>query len=242
VPEQADEAVAGYYVLLGAFILALGLAPVANRIRREQGTRWLILASFLFLSFGVGNPIEDSIYSSTQGITLMIPILLLPCLLFAGALTVLFRPSKEELVPAPISTFLKGQPFSEWAWRIPAAIGAFPMVYFFFGLIVSPIVVGFYRQGVGDLVLPDVGVIFAVQLLRSSLFLLAVVPVMQAWSGSRSQLAVLLGLAFFVLAATFEITLAYELPLVLRITHSIEILADSFVYAWLLVALLVQKE
>jgi hypothetical protein len=61
------------------------------------------------------------------------------------------------------------------------------------------------------------------------------------WSGSQRQLNCFLGLAFFVLGATFEIVLAYQLPLVLRVTHSIEILADSLVYAWLLVTLLAQN-
>jgi hypothetical protein len=74
------------------------------------------------------------------------------------------------------------------------------------------------------------------------LFLLASLPVLILWAGARRQRIVVLGLAFFVLAATFEIVLAYKLPVVLRVTHSLEILADSLVYAWLLIKLLTPRE
>ncbi len=92
------------------------------------------------------------------------------------------------------------------------------------------------------MVLPDAGVTLSVQILRSVLFLLAALPVLILWSGGRLQCIALLGFAFFLLAATFEIVMAYELPAVLRITHSIEILADSMIYAWLMVKLLVQQD
>jgi len=61
--------------------------------------------------------------------------------------------------------------------------------------------------------------------------------------GGRSlrRLVILLGFALFVLGATFEVVLAYQLPAVLRVTHSLEILVDSLVYAWLLITLLVPR-
>jgi hypothetical protein len=256
MPEQADESVAGYYLFTGSLVLAAGLAPMARRIAGKYWARWLILAAFLFVSFGVNNSIEDSIYSSTEGILWMIPILLWPCVLLAGALTFLFPspggdlrprspagapPSEEDVPPARLDLCFKGRPFGQWIGRVLGAVAAFPVVYFVFGIIVSPIVGEYYRQGVSDLVLPAVEVILGVQFLRSLLFLLAALPVLWAWSGSRRQLIWFLGLAFFVLGATFEIVLAYQLPLVLRVTHSIEILADSLVYAWFLVTLLAQN-
>jgi hypothetical protein len=242
MPEQADESIAGYYLFIGSLVLAIGLAPIARRIAGKYWARWLILAVFLFVSFDVNNSIEDSIYSSTEGILWMIPILLWPCVLLAGALTFLFPPrSPAGTLPARLDLCFKGHSFGQWIGRVLVAVAAFPAVYFVFGIIVSPIVGEYYRQGVSDLVLPAVEVILGVQFLRSLLFLLAALPVLWAWSGSRRQLIWFLGLAFFVLGATFEIVLAYQLPLVLRVTHSIEILADSLVYAWFLVTLLAQN-
>ncbi len=243
MPEQADELVAGFYLLAGSVILAAGLAPLASRLKGAYRFRWAILTAFIFINFGISNPIEDSIYSSTEGTLLMIPVLLLPCILLAGILTLLFKPSKQDKTAIEtVTKFFKGRTLGKWVGYFLAAIAAFPIVYFIFGIIVSPIVIEYYRQGTADLVLPDTGLILSVQILRSLLFLLASLPVLILWSGTRLQRIVLLGIAFFVLAATFEIVMAYELPAVLRITHSIEILADSMVYAWLLVKLLVRHD
>lgn len=241
MPEQAAESIAGYYLLFGSIILVIGLALIARMIRGNYWIRWLSLSSFLFISFGVNNTIEDSIYSSTEGLLLMIPILFLPCILLTAAATLLFQPLPGNSGHIETTTrFFVGRTSIEWLGRIVAAIGSFPLVYFVFGLVVSPVVVDYYRQGAADLVLPDVGTILVVQILRSLLFLIASLPVLTLWSGSKRQLILRLGLAFSVLGATFEIVLAYQLPTVLRLTHSIEILIDSLVYAWLLVTLLVQ--
>lgn len=243
MPTQADESIAGYYLLIGSIVLALGLAPIVRRIRGKYWIRWLIFSVFFFVCFAVSNSIEDSIYSSTEGIMRMVPILVLPSVVFTGVMALLFQPTMDEgTPPAALSDFFRGRTWGEWTWRILAAIIAFPVVYFVFGIVASPIVTEYYRQGVADLVLPDVGVILSVQLLRGFLYLLASLPVLIVWSGSRRQLIFLLGIAFFVLGATFEIILAFQLPSVLRVTHSIEILADSLVYAWLLATLLVQRK
>ena len=165
----------------------------------------------------------------------------LPCILLTAVATLLFQPLPGNSGYIEMTVwFFKGRNSLEWLGRILAAIGSFPIVYFIFGIVVSRIVVDYYRQGAADLILPDVGTILAVQFLRSMLFLIASLPVLVLWSASKRQLILRLGFAFFILGATFEIVLAYQLPTVLRLTHSIEILVDSLVYAWLLVTLLVQ--
>jgi hypothetical protein len=241
MPEQANEAIAGYYLLVGSIILVIGVMLIARKIQGNYWIRWLSLLTFLFISFGINNAIEDSIYSSTEGLFLMIPILFLPCILLAAVAALLFQPLPADSGHIETTArFSIGRTPFEWVGRILAAIGSFPLVYFVFGLVVSPIVVDYYRQGAADLALPDAGTILAVQFLRGALFLIASFPVLVSWSGSKRQLILRLGFAFFVLGATFEIVLAYQLPAVLRITHSIEIFVDSLVYAWLLVALLMQ--
>jgi len=79
-------------------------------------------------------------------------------------------------------------------------------------------------------------------LLRSSLFFLAALPILIVWSGSRRQLTVLLGFAFFVLVGLFGMIQAYWLAPTLQVLHNIEIFADSVVYAGVLAVLFVRKE
>jgi hypothetical protein len=239
-PELANETTSVFYLLIGSIALAIGLAPIARRIQGAYWTRCLILAAFIFVSLGVNNAIEQSLFFSAQGSLLMIPIYFWPCVLLAGATTFLFEPlHKRDPLPAIVSRFFVGRTLGQWIWRFLASIVAFPLVYLVFGMIVSPIVVKYYNQGPLGLVLPDTGVMISIQFLRSFLFLLSSIPVLVMWSGNRLQLVVLLGFAFFVFAG---IAVAYWLPLLLRVTHSVEVLADSLVYAWFLVTLLVQKK
>ena len=65
IPEQAAEAVAGYYLIAGSAALTIGLLAVARRIDGTYWKRWLVLATFLFVCFGVNGSIEFSIHSST---------------------------------------------------------------------------------------------------------------------------------------------------------------------------------
>ena len=242
MPTQAPEAIAGYYLLVGSVVLAAGVTLLSRGVRGTRLVQWLVLAAFLFIGFGVSSTIETSIFSSTHGVLLMMPVLLLPCCLLAGAETALRRRPDANRLPAPsAAAFFRGRARAQWAWRFAAGIVAFPLVYFIFGIIVSPIVTEHYARGTAGLVLPEPGLILSIQLTRSMLYLLVALPVMILWSGSRRQLVVALALAFFVFVAAYDIVLAYQVPNVLLVTHAFEVLADSFVYAWLLVALLVQN-
>jgi hypothetical protein len=67
--------------------------------------------------------------------------------------------------------------------------------------------------------------------------MLACLPVLIAWHHSRHSLMLSLGWALFVLVGLLNLMQAVWLPATLRLTHILEILADSFVYAWVLVML-----
>ncbi len=238
MPQQAEEAVAGLYLLAGSILLTLGLLPLVQRIQGRLSTRCMLVSAFLFLIFCVGNTIEDSIYSSTKGLMLMIPVLVLPSLALSVLMPLLFRIPEPLKHPATAREFFRRQTPLRWLARVALSALLFPVVYFIFGSIISPFVLDYYRAGVVDLALPLPRTIVAVELLRGFLFVIASLPVVISWQGSRREMVVYLGLAFFVLTATFGIVMAYELPATLRAIHSVEMLADAFLYAWLLVALL----
>jgi len=162
--------------------------------------------------------------------------------MFACVTVLLFKPAgKSESFSLHVSRFFSGRGAGEWAWRFVAAVCAFPVVYWTFGMMVAPWVLEYYKQGQFGLTLPSTGVIVLVQLLRSSLFFLAALPIIIVWSGSRLKLTVLLGFAFFVLVGLFGMIQSYWLAPILRVLHNIEILADSVVYAGILAVLFVRK-
>ncbi len=243
IPEQANEETMGLCLLIGSFVLAIGVGPLARRIRAGDWVRCLMVAGLTYVCLGLNTPIEAAIFTNLGGMQTMVVFSLLPCLFFGGVTALLFKPSgKAEPFGRQVSHFFSGRSAQKWAWRFVAAICAFPVVYWTFGMMVAPWVIEYYKQGQFGLTLPSTGVIILVQLLRSSLFFLAALPILIVWSGSRRQLTVLLGIAFFVLVGLFGMIQAYWLGPVLLVLHTLEILADSVVYAGVLSVLFVRKE
>lgn len=242
VPEQADEQTMGLRLMIGSVALALGVAPLARWIQGTYWVRMLILAALCYVCLGVNTPIEAAIFTSLDGMSTMVLFWILPCLLFAAVMALLFRPVVQGVsFRASASRFFSGHSIGQWSWRLGAAVCAFPLIYLAFGMMVSPVVVPYYRQAQFGLTLPGGGVIVLVQFLRSSLFLLASLPLLVAWSGSRRRLSVTLGLAFYVLVGLFSMIQSYWLAPTLQIAHGLEILADSLVYALALTWLLVPR-
>ena len=169
----------------------------------------------------------------------MILILLLPIVLFSFTCISLTKsqPTSESFSQKSLR-FFKSNTRSEWAWKILLAFLSFPVIYLLFGIIASPLVADYYRESSYGLAIPDIGTIMSVQLVRSLLFLMVTLPIMITWFGNRVQLVVMLGIAHFMFVFSYDIVLAYQLPIKLVLTHAIEILLDSMVYAWVMVKLL----
>ena len=243
IPEQANEQMMGLCLLISSCVLAIGVGPLARRIRARYWVRCLILAALTYVCIGLNTPIEAAIFTNIDGMRTMVVFSLLPCLLFGGVTALLFKPSgKAEPFGQQVLHFFSGRSVQKWAWRLAAAVCAFPVIYWTFGMMVAPWVIEYYKQGQFGLTLPGTGVIILTQLLRSSLFFLAALPILIVWSGSKRELTVLLGFAFFVLVGLFGMIQTYWLGPVLLVVHSVEILVDSMVYAGVLSLLFVRKD
>jgi len=243
LPQQADESTAVYYLLSGSVLLSLGLFSLAQKVKGAFLTRFLIVFLFFFACFGISVSLESSIYSSAEGYDLMILVLLLPIILFSFTSTSLTKSqSLTETFSQRSIRFFKSKVLGEWAWRVVLTILSFPLVYFVFGIIVSSFVVDYYRESSYGLTIPDFGTIVVVQLVRSLFFLLVTLPIIIVWSGKKIQLVLLLGMAHFVIVFSYDIVLAYQLPVILVLIHAIEILFDSLVYSWVIVRLLYSEQ
>jgi hypothetical protein len=117
-----------------------------------------------------------------------------------------------------------------------------PVTYFVFGACVVPFVLPYYTSGALGLQLPPVGTVFEVQLLRSVIFLAASLPFIALWKGSRLGLWLALGSAHAVVVGLYGIISATFLPMIMRVAHGLEITADSFAYAGLLVLLFAARK
>ena len=227
LPQDASQAERFALFVLGSVLLAAGMTPLASRLRGGFVGRWGALAALLFICIGVNTSIEAVVFSSTmtpaQGITLAL-MTLIPSVL--GAAVLARRP--KDLVALPAF----GGP--GWAWRLFAAWLAFPVIYYFFGSIIAPFVTDAYLQGISGLRIPTATVVITTQLVRSPIFLGAILPCVLLWNGSRRSLGFHLGLALAIAIGIYGLVQATFFPMHLRIIHSLEITADEFTYAFVL--------
>jgi hypothetical protein len=137
-PGSASETENLILALIGSFIMAGCLALLARGIRGSQAARWLILAAFAYVTFGLNNQIEAAIFTTYGGTSTMLVFFILPCAFGAAAAVHLFRPEQSDPSLAHVMT---NQPVSKWWWRAGVAWLAFPVIYLFFGMLAAPLVV-----------------------------------------------------------------------------------------------------
>ena len=239
LPAGADAATLSMYFLLVSLILAQALGVVARSLAGGFVARWLILAFLAWVANAVSAAIEAPIFTTSAPAGLFtVVIFLVPSVLCGAALAICFPADQSGRgFFSSAQEFFAGRGIWSWVWRLLAAIAAFPAIYVFFGILVAPFVVDYYRQQLFGLNLPGWDQILTAQLIRSLLFLAACLPVLIAWQRSSWGLVIALGWALFVLVGLLGLIPAYWMPVGLRLIHGVEILADSFVYALALVLL-----
>lgn len=237
-PGSASETENFVISLIGSILMAACLALLARGIRGSLFARWLIVAIFTYVTFGLNNQIEAAIFTTYGGTSTMLLFFILPCAFGAAAAIHLFRPEQPD---ASLESVITTQTMSTWWWRAVVAWLAFPVIYIFFGMLAAPFVVPVYEAQDFGLTLPGWGTLIPVALVRSALYLAVTIPIIVNWSNSRRSLFLSLAVVFFAMMGLIGLLSTAFFPPVLRITHSIEILGDAIVYAWLLLALFMPK-
>ncbi|MBC7251243.1 MAG: hypothetical protein H5T62_13265 [Anaerolineae bacterium] len=242
LPAGTEAQTLGMYQLVVSLIFAVTLAVLSRRLTGGFFPRWLVLALFSWVAYGLNTYLEAAIftaYAAASAYTLVMQAL--AAVLCSAVIAWAFPPGEGgKSATAATRAFLSHYSVGQWAWRLLAAWAAFPLIYLIFGWLVQPFIIEFYRQQMAGLTLPGWGQILPTQALRSLLFLLACLPLLALGRGSRWRLFILLGSALFVFVGGLYMLQAYWYPATMRIAHSLEILADSFVYAAVLTVLLVK--
>lgn len=245
MPEGAEQGTVMLYLLLESPVLALALALLARGIAGGRLARTLILSFLTWIAYTLNTVLEASVfvaaYESSSLFTAVSSIV--PSLLCGAAVAALFPAETQggSFVGAWKAFFARGTPGS-WVVRVLLAGVAFMPIYVVFGLLVAPITQRYYTQGMFGLRAAGWSQILPILFVRSVLFFAACLPVIVTWRKSGRSLFLSLGSALFILVGLLYMISAYWMPAAVRLPHSIEILADSFVYAWVLTALLWREE
>jgi hypothetical protein len=218
--------------LLAGAVLVVGLWPLARSLAAPAALRAAAFVAFLLFALGVNGIIEALKFTNflDEGIATSVAFYLCVAAILGVAVGLLFGSAGRP-------TGLPHRNWPGWFWRIVCVWLGWPVVYFFFGMCIAPIVTPYYNAGVAGLRIPAMSVVITMQLIRSVPFLATSIFFVALWKGSRRGLWLTLGLAHTFTIGLYGIVGATFLPPVLRITHSIEITCDSFAYTGLLVLL-----
>jgi len=234
-PEVPGQTWIPFLGFLTAVTLCVGLALLANGIAGTPFKRGSILLVFFYVSFVINNQIEAVVYSTTAEAPTMLLFFILPCLMASAAAALLTRSANQR---PPLTTVFADRPITKWWWRVLLAWLAFPVIYYFVGALIYPLVADAYTSPDFGLRLPGPLVVIAAVSLRSLLFLAASIPVLVNWTGSRRGLVLSLATALAAMVGVAGMFESTWMPLHMKLVHGIEIIADSLVHAWVLVALL----
>ena len=232
-----DGGVQVVLMIPAALAIAAALAVLALGLSGRWWERATILAAFLYGAHGIGTVIETTIFTTLGGQAALSVMHLPESVLGALATALLFPAASTEGFHGLASAFLRRWSPGRLVGRLALAVLAFPIIYLVFGAIVAPVVTPYYRR-LDFLVLPAMPAVLRVAFTRSVLFLLVSLPVIVAWRRSRRSLMLALGLGHFVAVGLAGLIEATFFPAVLRLTHGVEILADSVCYAAVLAWLL----
>jgi len=242
LPAGTDPQTLFLVQLLSSPLLALALAFLSQRMEGGFLTRWLILSLLTWVAYSVNTVLEASIFTTfgaASSFTVLIQ--LVGSLTCAAAVAALFRPQNAGSgFLTSMREFFARRSTREWAWRLPLAAVIFMPIYLLFGRLVVPFTYEYYQQELAGLTAPGWGQILPILFVRSVLFLVVSLQVLVIWRESKLSLVLSLGFAFFVLVGALGLIGGYWMPTKVRIIHSLEILADSLIYAWALVVLLVK--
>lgn len=239
-PEGADMSTVGLYSMLTTPLIALGLALLARGLSGSLVVRALILSFFLWITYAVNTQLEAAIVSTyAAGMAYAIVMYAFAAVFCGTAVALLFRPNNPNVsVREAVTEYRAGTTTFGLVWRLALAAVAFMPIYYAFGLMVLPFTGEYYRQNMFGLVAPTLESLLPTLFVRSVLFMLACLPIIVLWQKSNRALFWRLGFALFLLVGGVIMLYATWLPLYVRIPHLIEILADEFVYAGVLVLLL----
>ena len=235
-PEMPGQTYDPILDFLSAVVLAGCFAFLARGLGGSLSKRWLILLAFTYVSFVINNQIEGVVFTTANEVPTMLLFFILPCVLATGVAVALIKPPDDQVA---LESVFADRPMKMWWWRWLLAWLSFPVIYYFFGALIYPLVADVYAQQDSGLQVPGQLVILGAVSVRSLLFLVTSIPILVNWKGSRRSLVLSLAAALAAMVGVAGLIESTWMPTQLRIVHSLEIIADSLVHAWVLVALLV---
>lgn len=215
----------------------------ATSLRRRDNA--LILWLNLFVVGSFSNMLEgyfftnvfDSAYAFIAGSAFMVVFTGLQAVYASFTL-----PEGDKGLKDSLDSYLATRGGSGWVIRVLAGTLSYFPVYFFFGMLVSPFVMPYYRDPSFGLVVPPFTVIVPLEVFRGLMYVACLLPIAAALGSDRRTTAIALIGMLFIPGALLPLLADQGLPAPIIPFHLVEIFADSAVYGYVLARLLERKE
>jgi hypothetical protein len=229
-------------MMLATPLIVLALALLARGLGGSFIARAGTLAFFTWIAYTVNTQLEASIVSEfSKAIPFALVTNAVPAVLCGACVAWLFPSDTRASTRQVFDAYWSRRSAASWAWRLALGAVAFMPIYWVFGLIVLPFTEQYYRQNLFGLTMPTIEQLLPILFVRSLLFFAACLPILVLWQKSRWDLFWRLGVALYLLVGLIYMLTGTWLPLSVRVPHALEMLADEFVYAGVLVGLLASQ-
>jgi hypothetical protein len=245
IPANVSMAILMPLMIISEISIAIVLGECFQGLNWSLWPRLIAIGICHYLLYYVLNLLDGLLFTPMPNMSTGFFTDLFPAFFAAAVIAWSWSPKRETISASQIvGTYFSGWKSSKWAGRLFIAWLIYPPIYYLIGLLAAIFTLHYYQDPNSNLglTLPAVSTLLLMQVLRGALFLLAVAPILCCWRGGRTGLWLWVGSVIFVQIANQIVVQAYWLPLGLRIPHTIELLADSFLqagcYVWLLLPML----
>ncbi len=228
---------------LAGLVIGLALGPLSARLALPTAQRAGLLFVLIFVLNSVVSVLEALFFTTIPAAEHLYGLVTSAVgdAGLASLLALLFRPpSVEQGLAMALREALSVRRWTSWVWRSGLAALLYLPIYFFFGMLIYPLVRTYYEDpALGlSLAVPGFGVILPLEVGRGLLFVLTAFPLIAVLRRSRRSLAFWLGMTITVLSGVTPMLQAGWFPPIMRMVHGLELTADSILHALVIVWLL----
>lgn len=226
--------------------LAVFLVWLVFNIKLRPRHVFLLIWVTIFVVRFFNNMIEGyfftDVFAST--LTLLMDIatsFLISFLMAVAAGFILLHPEFNDSLWNRSREMISRRNRNDWIIRIIVASPLFFLIYFAFGMAVSPFVYQYYQDPSLGLKIPPFTIMIPVELVRGLIFTLALIPMIVAVGTGKTYVFIAVSMMLFIPGSLVPL-LEAPLPIQIIPFHLAELLADSLVFGLVLTWLFTPPE
>lgn len=198
---------------------------------------WLVMFVVRFFNNMIEGYFFTDVFGSPSAFLVALGLAMLVSILIAAAAGfILLHPEFNDSLWVRSRRMLAKRSTAQWIIRIVASSPIYFLIYFGFGMAVSPFVYQYYQDPSLGLNIPPFSLMIPLELLRGLIFTLALIPLITAIGTGRNYIFIATSMMLFIPGSLIPMI---EAPLPIQIIpfHIVELLADSLVFGYALTLL-----